>query len=66
MVYSCNETSDKYVAFVQGSPFGKEYEINIEKCLNGNIKKMTCICPYQNYCKHEYAVILYLRHKKYM
>ena len=36
MVYSCNETSDKYVAFVQGSQFGKEYEINIEKCLNGN------------------------------
>jgi len=30
MVYSCNETSDKYVAFVQGSQFGKEYEINIE------------------------------------
>lgn len=49
MVYSCNETSDKYVAFVQGSQFEKEYEINIEKCLNGNIKKMTCTCPYQDY-----------------
>ncbi|PWM82142.1 MAG: hypothetical protein DBY41_02635 [Clostridium sp.] len=27
---------------------------------------MTCTCPYQDYCKHEYAAILYLRHKKYM
>lgn len=39
MVYSCNETSDKYVAFVQGSQFGKEYEINIEKMFKWKYKE---------------------------
>lgn len=64
MVYSCNETSDGYIAFVQGSDFAKEYEVKIEKNESGRIKAITCNCPYLNYCKHEYATILYLRNKK--
>ncbi len=63
MVYSCNETSNKYIAFVQGSDFAKEYEVKIEKNENGRIKSITCNCPYPNHCKHEYATILYLRNK---
>lgn len=61
MVYSCNETSNKYIAFVQGSDFAKEYEVKIEKNENGKIKSISCNCPYPNHCKHEYATILYLR-----
>lgn len=61
MVYSCNESTDKYMAFVQGSEFGKEYEVIIEKNKKGRIKSMTCNCPYGNHCKHEYATILHLR-----
>lgn len=61
MVYSCNETPNRYIAFVQGSDFAKEYEVKIEKNENGKIKSMTCNCPYPNHCKHEYATILYLR-----
>ena len=64
MVYSCNETSDGYIAFVQGSDFAKEYEVKIEKNENGRIKAIKCNCPYSNYCKHEYATILYLKNKK--
>lgn len=63
MVYSCNETSNRYIAFVQGSDFAKEYEVKIEKNENGKIKSITCNCPYPNHCKHEYATILYLRNK---
>ena len=63
MVYSCNETSNRYIAFVQGSDFAKEYEVKIEKNENGKIKSITCNCPYPNHCKHEYATILYLREK---
>ena len=63
MVYSCNETSNRYIAFVQGSDFAKEYEVKIEKNENRKIKSITCNCPYSNHCKHEYATILYLRNK---
>lgn len=63
MVYSCNETSNRYIAFVQGSDFAKEYEVKIEKNKNWKIKSMTCNRPYLNHCKHEYATILYLRNK---
>lgn len=63
MVYSCNETSNRYIAFVQGSDFAKEYEVKIEKNENGKIRSITCNCPYPNHCKHEYATILYLRNK---
>lgn len=63
MAYSCNETSNRYIAFVQGSDFAKEYEVKIEKNENGKIKSITCNCPYSNHCKHEYATILYLRNK---
>ena len=63
MVYSCNETSERYIAFVQGSDFAREYEVKVEKNENGRIKSITCNCPYPNHCKHEYATILYLRNK---
>lgn len=63
MVYLCNETSERYIAFVQGSDFAREYEVKVEKNENGRIKSITCNCPYPNHCKHEYATILYLRNK---
>ena len=63
MIYSCSEVTDGYLAYVQGSDFGKEYEVKIKKNNNGLIKSMSCNCPYQDYCKHEYATILYLRNR---
>ena len=60
MIYSCIKTNNKYIAYVQGSEFGKEYEVEIE--MNGTIiKNMKCNCPYEENCKHEYATILWLR-----
>lgn len=63
MVYSLSKSLKKYVAFVQGSEFGKEYEVNIIMNEENKIQKMECSCPYPNNCKHEYAVILYIRDK---
>ena len=63
MVYSLNKSLKKYIAFVQGSEFGKEYEVNIIMNEENKIQKMECNCPYPNNCKHEYAVILYIRDK---
>lgn len=64
MVYSCSETTNNYIAFVQGTGFGKEYEVKIEKNKQGRVKSMSCNCPYFDNCKHEYATILYLRNKQ--
>lgn len=63
MVYSCNKSLNKYTAFVQGTEFGKEYEVNIIMNKNNKIQKIECNCPYPNNCKHEYATILYIRDK---
>lgn len=63
MVYSLSKSLKKYIAFVQGSEFGKEYEVNIIMNEENKIQKMECNCPYPNNCKHEYAVILYIRDK---
>ena len=63
MVYSCNKSLNKYTAFVQGTEFGKEYEVNIIMNKNNKIQKIKCNCPYPNNCKHEYATILYIRDK---
>lgn len=60
MIYSCIQKENKYIGYIQGTEFGKEYEVEIE--INGNtIKSMKCNCPYTGNCKHEYAMILYLR-----
>ena len=61
MVYSCTKSLNKYTAFVQGTEFGKEYEVNIIMNKNNKIQKIECNCPYPNNCKHEYATILYIR-----
>lgn len=63
MVYSLNKSLKKYIAFVQGSEFGKEYEVNIIMNEENKVQKMECNCPYLNNCKHEYAVILCIRDK---
>lgn len=63
MVYSCKKSQNKYTAFVQGTEFGKEYEVNITMNKNNIIQKIECNCPYPNNCKHEYATILYIRDK---
>ena len=63
MIYSCIQKENKYIAYVQGTEFGKEYEVEIE--MNGTvIKSMKCNCLYQNNCKHEYAMILWLKEEK--
>ena len=60
MIYSCIQANNKYIAYIQGSEFGKEYEVEIE--IDGTIvKNMKCNCPYQDKCKHEYATLLWLR-----
>ena len=60
MIYSCIQANNKYIAYIQGSEFGKEYEVEIE--IDGTIvKNMKCNCPYQDNCKHEYATLLWLR-----
>ncbi len=60
MIYSCIQKENKYTAYVQGTEFGKEYQVEIK--LDGTmVKNINCNCPYQNNCKHEYATILWLR-----
>lgn len=60
MVYNCVKTNNKYTAYVQGSDFDKEYIVEID-CDGEKIVNMTCSCPYESNCKHEYAAIMYIR-----
>ncbi len=64
MVYSCIKSDNEYIAFVQGTDFGKEYQVNITMNYDNKIQKIDCNCPYSKNCKHEYATILYLRNMK--
>lgn len=61
MVHQCVKTNDKYIAFVQGSQFGIEYEIVIGVDDDDRIRFMHCNCPYEQNCKHEYATLLHIR-----
>lgn len=61
MVRQCVRTNDKYIAYVQGSQFGIEYEIVIGVDDESRIRFMHCNCPYEQNCKHEYATLLHIR-----
>ena len=41
------------------------YHIKIELDGNNNIKNMSCDCPYEGNCKHEYAVLLKIKEENY-
>ena len=63
MVLSCVKNDNEYIGFVQGSEFTKEYKVIIKMGREDLIEELECDCPFEGYCKHEYATILYLRDK---
>ena len=64
MVYNCIKNDDIYTGYVQGSNPSDEYRVSISVDEHDNIKSMSCTCPYEANCKHEYATILYIRNKE--
>jgi len=63
MVLSCVKNDNEYIGFVQGSEFLSEYKVKVKLGRDDLIEDLECDCPYEGYCKHEYATILYLRDK---
>ena len=63
MVLSCVKNDNEYIGFVQGSEFLSEYKVKVKLGRDDLIEELECDCPYEGYCKHEYATILYLRDK---
>ena len=61
MIFNCVKNGDTYIGYVQGSNPKDEYKVSIKLDENDNIKSMSCTCPYESNCKHEYATILYIR-----
>lgn len=60
-VYQVGCFGDGYEAKVRGSNPYNDYEVEIKVDDNNNITSMSCTCPYEANCKHEYATILYIR-----
>ena len=63
MVLSCVKNENEYIGFVQGSEFTTEYQVKVKLGQDELIEEIECSCPFEGHCKHEYAVILYLRDK---
>lgn len=63
MVRQCIKQNKKYIAFVQGSQIMDEYNVIIKVDNDNNIVSLSCTCPCTENCKHEYAVLLYIREK---
>lgn len=61
-VSKCFKTEDGYISKVAGS-YGEEYTIKIKEVEDG--LEMSCTCPYQDNCKHEYATLLTIDNKKF-
>ena len=59
-VIHCTKLGDLYVAKVEGS---EDYTVRIQQ--NGNELDMSCDCPYEGNCKHEYAVLLAIDNEEY-
>lgn len=60
-VYQVGCFGDGYEAMVRGSDPYNDYKVEIKVDDNSNITSMSCTCPYEANCKHEYATILYIR-----
>lgn len=63
MIGSLYEYSNKYVAYVLGSN-DNCYRVDIN-LLEDNEVDMTCTCPYEEHCKHEYATLMAIDDKEY-
>ena len=63
MVLSCIKNDNEYLGFVQGSEFTTEYHVKVKLGQEDLVEEIECDCPFEGHCKHEYAVILYLRDK---
>lgn len=64
MVYNVVKNNNLYIGYVQGSNPIDEYKVTIKIDNNNDIISMSCTCPYESNCKHEYATILYIRNDK--
>lgn len=63
MVYKCFKAKDDYIAKVFSSDDDMTYTVRIE--LQNDELVMSCTCPYEDNCKHEYATLLCIDNKKY-
>lgn len=59
-VKNCVKTQNGFVSKVQGN---SEYTVNVQ--FNNDELEMSCSCPYNYNCKHEYATLLAIDNGKY-
>lgn len=58
-----DKDSESYMAKVEGSDFGKCYDVRI--ILDDNEAKISCTCPCIENCKHEYATLMAIDANRY-
>ncbi|HOJ63757.1 MAG TPA: DEAD/DEAH box helicase [Spirochaetota bacterium] len=53
------DMGNKITSTVDGSVAGKVYNVTIEKTSDGKITNSICSCPYNSFCKHGAATMIY-------